>query len=127
VDDVHRSQRLPQAALAGVEEVVDQGQGPDDVDLAARLVADRLLGDRQRLQQPPEEADVETSLGDLDRTFVQLPRREGLELLARRHRGSLPGPSRPPKAPAIVSGAPPTMACLWAPTASSSTAPVSTI
>ena len=45
VFDVHGPERLSQLSFAGVEEIVYQSQRPQNVYLAAGLIAYRLLGD----------------------------------------------------------------------------------
>ena len=59
-----------------VEDIVEQRERPRDVDLAALVVADHLLRDRERLDQLPEEPDVQVMLGPLDGAVVELLRRQ---------------------------------------------------
>ena len=73
-------ERLAQLALAGVVQIVDQRERPGDVDLAALVVTDQFLGDRQSFHQVPQESDVDVMLGALDGAVERASQRSGARM-----------------------------------------------
>jgi hypothetical protein len=94
VVQIHGTERLAELAFARVLPVVEHRDQVADTQIRLRLleVPDGGLGRGDGLDQPPEEGDVHPVLGQMDRSIVQLLRRETLESGSVGHdRRSLPG------------------------------------
>src|SRR6202035_627347 len=85
VVDEHWTQGLAELAVAAVECVGDQSFERLHVVVGLADVSARRLGGRDRLQQRPQEPDVEVLLGAADRPIVELLRGKLLELLGHVH------------------------------------------
>src|SRR3990172_2571431 len=85
VVEVKGPEGLPQLPLSRVVEAVDQRQRAQDVDLRPVLVADRRLGGGDRLEEPPQEADIHVVAGPVEGAVVQLGGWKRFELLPSAH------------------------------------------
>src|SRR5437867_8601249 len=130
VVDVEGPERVGEITALGIDEIVEERKRAHDVALAPLLVPGRGPRLRDGLQQVPEEGHVQPPPREAGGPVVELGGGERVELFPGAHGRRVTSerasrrPCAPRTPPAHVGGArrmPP-----WAPTSSSSTAPVST-